>query len=85
MRASKFVGLGVTVGLLAALSGSAVGSRVYQRVVQINQPQAIKVALARFGNSWMLDPFPRSIGRVACEIPGGGLPGGSFLGTAKAI
>jgi hypothetical protein len=84
MCPSKFVlGLTVALGVAAAVSASAVASRVEQRVIPIDQRQAIKIALARFGNSWMLDPFPRGTGRVACEIPGGGLAGGSFSGTCQ--
>jgi hypothetical protein len=35
---------------------------------------AIAVALAWDNNSWMLSPFPRQEGRVACRIPVGGPP-----------
>jgi hypothetical protein len=84
MFGSKVVlALAMALGLAAAGPASAVASRVHQRTAEIDQRHAIKVALARFGNSWMLDPFPRSTRRVACAIPGGGLAGGSFPGACQ--
>jgi hypothetical protein len=82
-RRTRFAVVVTVIALAVTVPGSIEGSPVDTRASRIDQPRAIRVALARFGKTWMLDPFPRIPGRLGCEIPGGGLAGGSFKGMCQ--
>jgi hypothetical protein len=44
--------------------------------------RAIQTAL-KYDNSWELVPFPRQVGRVACQMPAGGPGDGSYAGWCE--
>ncbi|MDQ5821722.1 MAG: hypothetical protein M3540_09790 [Actinomycetota bacterium] len=58
--------------LLAGGAGS-VGASSTAGPPKISTDRAIAAALTKFPSPYMLAPFPRRVGRVACQIPSGGI------------
>ena len=76
-RQSACLSVLVFAGALIASNASYGGSQ------NIPSDRAIAVALAFERASWVLSPFPRQVGRVACQIPRGGIAGGSVPGNCQ--
>lgn len=72
----------LTLALLA-IAGVSVGSETSAATPSISKERAIRVALAKFGNHPWFAPFPRTVGRRACQIPGGGIVDGSIPGYCQ--
>lgn len=71
----------VTLALCGALAVSVASS--FGGTRPVSNDRAIAVALGRFGGGWMFSAFPRKRGRVLCQIPAGGLNGGTVTGNCQ--
>ena len=67
---SRIPALLAVAGVVALVAGGSVSSA---ETAGPAPERAIKAALAKLGNNWMFAPFPRRVGRVACQIPSGGI------------
>lgn len=69
----------ITVLMAAVLvgGGASSGGSAAAEPPRISKERAIRVALAKLLNHPWFRPFPRTVGRVRCEIPVGGINAGS--------
>jgi hypothetical protein len=75
-------GVATAVALLAA-GGVSFGSDTGAARTTISKERAIRIALAKLGNHGWFAPFPRTVGRTECQIPGGGIVGASIPGYCQ--